>query len=661
MAPSGARAEATARAIGPGDTLTAGVWVSAAPGDFLIETSSARFVIDDVKNPHGLAPTGGSLVDAVPTAAGSGDGLGMIQLLLSNDDLDGVSYDSVLVGEESGVRVRAVGRGLSFGTILVETTYHADETGAALEIVSLFRNSGSTAQRIRPTDRILLGGCRVAAEDSAGGAAGGSGRSLAGMRSVLLLAPGADYLYRAEAASEADALVDNPERGSLLCRREPLSLAPGATAVWRRRLDVAPAGGSSRTRPPTPAAASPGRVIWPGTRTTPTTFPPGERLPAWRDRPTRRRYAALDARVASAASLGAGARPGTIARAAALAGLDVVVIADRNTIAPAVALDGARIIPGVLAESPGIGRFLAFPVALRPDVPRGGAPAAVGTVPEFLFGALRALGRDAFITVADGRDRDGGYFERMQMDPATGRTRFVDYDASFEAVEILSARSPGDFDALLADWFNRLNAGGRVVALGGSGCEGPDGPEIGSVRTLVDLRAVEEDATPPAGGDSAAAALWGPSDALARAIARRLLEGRAIVSSGLFLDVSLDAAWAPGDLATRAGTSLAGNHPVRVAVWGPAWADCESVFVYRDGRLIDGAAVSPEGRGASGEKARLAFDVPISGDGWIVAVARGGGYLAPAWPRAAARGLVPIAVANPIYVDADGDGTYTRP
>jgi hypothetical protein len=144
---------------------------------------------------------------------------------------------------------------------------------------------------------------------------------------------------------------------------------------------------------------------------------------------------------------------------------------------------------------------------------------------------------------------------------------------------------------------------------------------------------------------------------------RNLRAGRALVSLGLLCDITIDARYHVGDLASQLGAELR----VTVRVLGPLWTRADHVALYSNGFLVREAALEPST--AAGEKARITWQLPRPAhDVAVVAIASGPGVTglfaatprpyqpsSPAWrPRV-------IGATNPIRVDGDGDGLYASP
>jgi hypothetical protein len=119
--------------------------------------------------------------------------------------------------------------------------------------------------------------------------------------------------------------------------------------------------------------------------------------------------------------------------------------------------------------------------------------------------------------------------------------------------------------------------------------------------------------------------------------------GHAFATTGPILDVRLGEA-GPGERFTgRRGT-------LRVRVDAAPWVPVDRLLVHRDGAIV---ANRPIARGGAVELA-----LEFVRDGFVVVEVEGAPD--PTW-AALLPGFTPLAIANPIFVDADGDGAWRAP
>ena len=219
-------------------------------------------------------------------------------------------------------------------------------------------------------------------------------------------------------------------------------------------------------------------------------------------------------------------------------------------------------------------------------------------------------------------------------------------DFTFDAMELLnsSALRSDDFQ-VIRDWMVLLNHGYRITGVGSSDCHDVNRTIVGQARTYLSCRD-----TDPGRIDVAAAC-------------ESLLRGRATVSLGLIAQIKVDGRYGPGDLVPGS----AGSIDVEARVYGPSWARLDRVELYANGERIRDEWV--DGGALGGEKARLRWKIDRpSNDVHLEVVASGPGVRELYWPLS--RPYQPstplwnprvIAVTNPVWIDADGDGVFTSP
>ncbi|MCO4746343.1 MAG: PHP domain-containing protein [Proteobacteria bacterium] len=200
----------------------------------------------------------------------------------------------------------------------------------------------------------------------------------------------------------------------------------------------------------------------------------------------------------------------------------------------------------------------------------------------------------------------------------------------FDAVEVVNRFSIQLYEEVRADWFELLNRGVFMVGTGNSDSHGLSVEMAGMTATLV---RTEDEAIAP----------W----------TEALREGRARVTSGVFVDLTLEGATA-GDI--RVG----GDAEATVRVQAPSWVPSERVAVIQDGVEVWSAVLTETDRDANGVLDRT-FTVPltIAADGWVIAEA---GFAVGEIPEdlgvygQIAPGYVPVGFTNPVRLDVEGLG-----
>jgi len=300
----------------------------------------------------------------------------------------------------------------------------------------------------------------------------------------------------------------------------------------------------------------------------------------------------------------------------------------------------------VTTESPSFGHFNAFPFPLDPSLPFNGAPRFSDTSPSALFMELHARDPETLVQVNHPRLEGGiGYFDVMGFDPETGAAEGP-YSDSFDTLEVWNGFDLGrlpKFERVFGEWLELLALGHRYIATGNSDSHLVRLQLVGYPRTYVNVPGGRID------------------DGLA--VVRALREGRAFVTSGPFLEVSVDG-HGPGEIAEARGRVA----HVRVIVRAAPWLSADDLTLFINGEAVKTLAIGPAApavtRGRTAPPGRplpvLRFDrvvdVPVSSDAFLVVQVRGRTSMGDLLGRS---GALPIAFTNPIWLDHDGDGTVT--
>jgi hypothetical protein len=216
----------------------------------------------------------------------------------------------------------------------------------------------------------------------------------------------------------------------------------------------------------------------------------------------------------------------------------------------------------------------------------------------------------------------------------------------FDAMELLnSSAQQSDYMLVYRDWFALLNYGYRVTGVGSSDSHDVSRYIVGQGRTYIEA---------PDGDVSHIDVATACSN---------LIAGRALVSMGLLAQMTVNDRFHVGDLATDLGRGLR----VRVQVLAPSWISATRVELFANGVSIRTNDIGPSDAKSPGVKANIEWVIARPGnDVHLVAIATGPGVSAPFWatpkpyqPTSPGWTNRVIAVTNPIWVDADGDGRFT--
>ena len=331
----------------------------------------------------------------------------------------------------------------------------------------------------------------------------------------------------------------------------------------------------------------------------------------------------------------------------------------------------------------GLAHFNVFPWAIDPADPYRDVGSRMWwqkTIPEVFADARAAAGGDPIVQVNHPRDGPYGYLGQMRLDP-TDATRIARdpptiatfpaaiYDAwagDFHAIEVqkkvgdpslytddgmieLARRARDDPFAVppLADWFALMGAGLRVAAMGNSDSHHRNGG-VGYPRSY--LRVGFDDPARLTAADAQAAIRAQRVSVAEGCVAELLVAGGPGGGRPMGLDEAIDGAL---------------RDDVVVRVQAPPHVDVERLELYVNGRaqpLVVGGDVAVDAAGVLSaplpepalRTTAVRLQAPVvglpDGDLVVVAMARGGGGLAPTG------GGSTLCYTAPLYVDDGGDG-----
>jgi hypothetical protein len=139
--------------------------------------------------------------------------------------------------------------------------------------------------------------------------------------------------------------------------------------------------------------------------------------------------------------------------------------------------------------------------------------------------------------------------------------------------------------------------------------------------------------------------------------------GAAVASTGPLLDISINGV-GPGGLVSGAGASVT----LSISLYAPDWLPVDEVRVVVNGAIpiqVPMASFTASATDFRLRKTTFPVPMPVGKDAWVVVEAgvplgTTGAYL-PGTPwNKIMRGIYPIAITNPIFVDVNGGG-YTPP
>lgn len=268
------------------------------------------------------------------------------------------------------------------------------------------------------------------------------------------------------------------------------------------------------------------------------------------------------------------------------------------------------------------GHFGVVPLRPRPGTLNNGAVDWVGKPPAEVFAMIDELEEKPALVVNHPRSAGiGGYFSAARLE--NGQSSSDLWSDNFDAIEVFN---DSDFEdnrkKTVADWFQLLAQGKRVVAIGNSDTHHLISSPAGYPRTCFHF-----------GHDD-------PQQLSDLAIRDAVLSGDSVVSGGLFMSVR-----GPGD-ARPGATISAGGATFTVVVQSPSWiADVSSLEVIVRGETVDTVALVPDPAATPGKRYQATVSLDVSAGDFVVFHVAGEGDLAPVHP-----GRRPFAVSNAIFV-----------
>jgi hypothetical protein len=340
-------------------------------------------------------------------------------------------------------------------------------------------------------------------------------------------------------------------------------------------------------------------------------------------------------------------RRGDKVRAAAAEGVEILVSTDHEWVADYqvdVEAEGLTAwvhgVPGEELTTYDYGHFNVYPQTVRTDLPNRGAIDWYYREPRDVFDEVHADPLDPVLQVNHPRSGPalGAYFNACGFDPVEGTVSHPElWSTDFEALEVWNGEDfrsqEGGTDA---DWFALLDMGLRFAATGNSDTHDLLWSEIGFPRNCLVV-----------GHDDPAR--------LTHADVRDAVKAmKVVVSGGILVLAEGPGGEGPGEIADAPG----GLADIHVIVQAPTWMAADRLRVFVGGSEV--ATITLDGSTADPTNPAVRFDDTIAvatvdgEDGWVVVEAEGDSPMDPVTV-----GRLAFGVTNPIFLDADGDGTIT--
>ncbi len=332
-------------------------------------------------------------------------------------------------------------------------------------------------------------------------------------------------------------------------------------------------------------------------------------------------------------------------------GVEVAVSSDHDfvvdyaPIATELGLDATlATISGQESSSLIIGHINAWPTPVDPNRPGGGAIPWYGNGPSTVFELAREGDPDRIVQV-NHPWHALGLFTAIDFDRATlMATRSGDdlgipgeelNDFSFDALEVGNAKTNESFERVFGDWLAFVSSGFRITATGASDSHGDDA-YIGEARTFVYVGPGQDD----------------PAIIDAETLNDAIRDQHVVVAQGIFVTAGLvlpgGGASIPGELVDLSGESEA---IVRIRVQAPPWLPAAAVVIYELDTEIMRIPLDQGDTQAVRYEADVALPIDAT-DTLFVVVVEAGGDGSPVMDQPEP------SFTNPLYVDADGDGSF---
>ncbi len=324
-------------------------------------------------------------------------------------------------------------------------------------------------------------------------------------------------------------------------------------------------------------------------------------------------------------------------------GVDLIVSTDHNIIADYAPIIAELGVSDLLASATGDeitttgwGHFGAFPLPANEGELGQGAIPTGGNTARQIFADVRTKSPAALIDVHHPRLESGhiGYFHLAGLDEATGKAKKAGFSFDFDAIEVLNGYQDPDRKSVgrvIGDWIAFLDSGKRVAATGNSDSHHMTFNLGGFPRNYVNVGEVAINKLDPA------------------AVAAAVKAGHSYFTTGPIVDASIDGKGL-GELVT----AKAGKVMLKLTVRAANWISISTITVLGP----HGAVLAT--RGVPNATTAIRFDdtIPLdmAVDGYAIVRVDGERPMAPNVGDTNSFPVYPLALTNPIWIDADGDG-----
>lgn len=242
-----------------------------------------------------------------------------------------------------------------------------------------------------------------------------------------------------------------------------------------------------------------------------------------------------------------------------------------------------------------------------------------------------------------------GWWRVAGFDPATGTSRLA-LTGLFDAVEVWNGHTLDEDPAVSVDVDNVINAWMATL-------------QLGRVTTAMGNSDTHRLAQSPPGWPRSY--LRVPTDDPARVndamVSGAILAGDVSISSGPFLRMTVDGV-RPGGMVTPVGVSGDGRSvsvTVAVELQSTAVGPVDLVEVWANRRVVATRRVDAELQDGA-LRQRWEIPITVTRDAWVLVRTRSARAVGEA-AGAPLRPMASLAMVNPVFIDADGDGRWNAP
>jgi hypothetical protein len=324
-------------------------------------------------------------------------------------------------------------------------------------------------------------------------------------------------------------------------------------------------------------------------------------------------------------------------------GVDMIVSTDHNIVAnykPVIEeLHAEKLLASATGDeitSGSWGHFGAFPLPASMEAEGNGAIPVRKKSAEQIFDFVRKEAPEAVIDVHHPRlEKAIGYFWLGRFDEKRDKASRKGFSYDFDAIELLNGYQDTNrksLDRTMEDWFALLDCGHLVTATGNSDTHHLTYNLGGYPRNYV---LVDDD---------------DPAKVTPAMVAKGIKAHHSFLTTGPIIGFSVGGVGI-GDLAPAPG----GKAKVDIVVRAAPWVSVNRVKLYVAGKVVKTWEVP---KGETAERFHEIYEVSVPNDTYTLVRVEGDTPLAPVVGGGNGVSVTPLALSNPIFLDANTNGKY---